>query len=146
MHFPCFDLLAAREREKAGKLMQKKAIQSQVKSSISASTSRADSPINVSGSKNARKPGISGESTPTGTLDQKQIDIIGLNLYMKQDVTSQAEELPKPSIAREKLLEEVRTALEANGESNKKGVNLVVIGILAKGVASSSKILLMTLC
>ena len=60
-------------------------------------------------------------------MDQQQLDITGMNLndtlYGKRLV---AEEPPKVNMAREKVLEEAKRALEADDE--KKGISIVVIG------------------
>jgi elongation factor 1 alpha-like protein len=72
---------------------------------------------------------VSGSSTPArkNTTDQQQLDMAGLNLNDKTtDRPEVVEELPKISLAREKVLEQAKLALEAQGE--KKGISIVVIG------------------
>ncbi|KAJ3506778.1 hypothetical protein NLJ89_g6680 [Agrocybe chaxingu] len=64
--------------------------------------------------------------------DQQQLDLSGLNLT--PGATNQAEVLdepPKMSIAREKVLEEARRALDT--EEEKKGISIVVIGHVDAG-------------
>jgi elongation factor 1 alpha-like protein len=54
------------------------------------------------------------------------MDIAGLNLNDKTTDREVVEELPKISLAREKVLEQAKLALDAQGE--KKGISIVVIG------------------
>ncbi|KAF9569399.1 hypothetical protein CPC08DRAFT_623617, partial [Agrocybe pediades] len=62
-------------------------------------------------------------------VDQQQLDMSGLNLVdKKSDMDDVAEEPPKMSIAREKILEEAKRALDAEGSHTKKGISIVVIG------------------
>lgn len=58
-------------------------------------------------------------------LDQQAIDISSLNLDTKDAEDVVYEPPPKISLARERVLEEARKALETSG---KKAVSLVVIG------------------
>ncbi|KAF4602370.1 Hsp70 suppressor, GTPase facilitates ribosomal subunit dissociation [Pleurotus pulmonarius] len=99
----------------------------------SAQASRAGSPAKGprKGVGTPRK--TSGTSTPLrgAGVDQRQLDLSGLNLGPKDDTPSVAEEPPKMSFAREKLLEEAKKALDA--ENVKKGVSLVVIGHVDAG-------------
>jgi len=119
----------AKEREKALKL-------SQLKSAASSLTnSRAGTPVGspAKGQKKAASvvSRASGSSTPSKkhAVDQRQLDISGLNLNeQNSDVTECVEEPPKISMAREKLLEEAKQSLDAEGEHGKKGVSMVVIG------------------
>lgn len=71
-----------------------------------------------------------GTGTPLrkgNVVEQKDLDMQGLNLGEKdEDVVD--EPPPKMSIAREKVLEEAKKALEEEQKSGKKGVSLVVIG------------------
>lgn len=75
---------------------------------------------------------MSGASTPvprplgTEKSDQQLLDLAGLNLQVEEPQI--IEEIPKVTLAREKLLEEVAKALYTGTEGGKKGVNLVVIG------------------
>jgi elongation factor 1 alpha-like protein len=66
-------------------------------------------------------------STPVLISDQHHIDIIGLNLYSDNGGEA-VEEPPKLNFVKEKLLEEAKRAIEAQGENQKRGVSLVVIG------------------
>jgi hypothetical protein len=60
-------------------------------------------------------------------MDQQQLDITGLNLNDTLTGKRQvAEEPPKVNMAREKVLEEAKRALEA--DEGKKGISIVVIG------------------
>lgn len=59
--------------------------------------------------------------------DQRDLDMSGLNLKDEDEGPVVDEEPPKITIAREKLLEEARKALEAS-ENGKRAVSLVVIG------------------
>lgn len=121
---------AAKEREKALKQEQQR------KASIP-SSSRGATPV-ASPSKGPKKTvtiGSSGSSTPLKSttkngMNQQDLDFAGLNLAdnisHKQDIV----ELPKMNLTREKVLEEAKLALEAEGE--KKGISLVVIGIISR--------------
>jgi len=117
-----FFCTAAKEREKALKQAQ-----SQMQKSMS--NLRGDTPIG-SPTKGAKKATIgSGTSTASRNIvmDQQQLDMTGLNLNdpltrKKQDM----EEPPKVNMAKEKVLEEAKRALEA--EEGKKGISIVVIG------------------
>lgn len=117
--------VAAREREKT----QKRLEQSQ-----SAAASRTASPAPKS------KKGVaaklkSGTSTPAKAsavgVDQRVLDLSGLNLNMNEvRSTTVAEEAPKMSLAKEKLLEEAKKVIEGEGAERKKEISLVVIGKL----------------
>jgi elongation factor 1 alpha-like protein len=133
IYFPCSDVvtnLAAKKREKAHKLANKQLVQGTSSRPISPSTHRVTTPVpGAKGSKKAasKKAEVgTGTSTPLQTLDQRHIDIIGLNLYSNNE--NVVEEAPKMNFAKEKLLEEARRMLEAQGENDKRGVSLVVIG------------------
>jgi len=112
-------------------------LQANTSGSVSPSTSRTSSPIpgwksfKKSGSatpkKGKAKTAISGSSTPVRALDQRHIDIMGLNLYSKDEGSDVAEVTPKMSFGRENLLEEVRKTLDLQ-ENDKHSVSLVVIG------------------
>ena len=101
----------------------------------STATSRATSPVNTPG-QGSRKvgrgtPKASGTSTPirfANGMDQRQIDISGLNLFSNGDEDRIMEEPPKMALAREKVIEEAKKKLEARGDTDKRGVSLVVIG------------------
>ena len=124
------DVTAAAEREKA----KKKAAQQ------SAQNSRVGTPTTTpkrkktsgSGSGGIGSPLMSGASTPVPRRvgmekpDQQMLDFTGLNLQV-EELQIVEEEIPKVTLAREKLLEEVAKTLQT-GVDGKKGVNLVVIG------------------
>jgi elongation factor 1 alpha-like protein len=87
---------------------------------------------------------MSGTSTPvrrplgTEKPDQQLLDLAGLNLQIEEPQIME-EEIPKITLAREKLVEEVAKALQTGVEGGKKGVNLVVIGAVPTyGRTSSS--------
>lgn len=70
----------------------------------------------------------SGGFTPAmkDTTDQQQLDISGLNLNDTLTTKEPVEEPPKVSMAREKVLEEAKRALEV--DKGKKMISIVVIG------------------
>lgn len=113
---------AAKEREKALK-------QSQMQKSMSVSRGNTPAGTPTKGAKKNTASITSGVSTPARkyTVDQQQMDISGLNLNDtltgKKPVT---EEPPKVDMAREKVLEEAKRALEA--DEGRKGISIVVIG------------------
>ncbi|KAJ3829072.1 EF Tu GTP binding domain-containing protein [Lentinula raphanica] len=76
----------------------------------------------------------SGTSTPAKGIgvDQRMLDLSALNLTGEQTEVV-VEEVPKASFAREKLLEEAKKAIEAEGKERKKEVSLVVIGHVDAG-------------
>ncbi|KAF5369755.1 hypothetical protein D9758_001339 [Tetrapyrgos nigripes] len=114
---------AAREREKAQKRLE-------------AAASRTVSPM-PKGKKGSnpqpKTPVRSGAATPSRGVDQRALDISALNLTEKEEKPQIIEEPPKISFAREKLLEEAKKALDAEGRNNKKNVSLVVIGHVDAG-------------
>ncbi|KAH7916813.1 hypothetical protein BJ138DRAFT_978480, partial [Hygrophoropsis aurantiaca] len=61
-------------------------------------------------------------------LDQRSLDISGLNLTSIEPETIRDEPPPKIAIEREKLLQEAKRVLEGNAINDKKAVSLVVIG------------------
>lgn len=76
-----------------------------------------------------KKSGIakrSGTSTPVRGADPRMLDLAALNLTAREEVVVE-EPPPKITIAREKVLEEARKALE--GKDDKKAISLVVIGM-----------------
>lgn len=80
--------------------------------------------------KSAKKaPAPNGKATPVkkATVDQQELDISALNLNNDKP-TDPEEEPPKMTIAREKVLEEAKRALDVDSQTGKKGINLVVIG------------------
>ena len=113
--------LAAKEREKAEKAQklaqQKQAAEAASRLSAASSTSKK-------GTAHGGKK--SGTSTPLRGKDAKSLDLSGLNLTEAEESTPVEEPPPKITIAREKVLEEARQALQNNDA--KKAVNLVVIG------------------
>jgi len=132
---PWFDLVpdatAAAEREKA----KKKAAQQSTQSSrvgTPAPTPKKKK-TNATSSGGIGSPLMSGASTPVRRPlgiekpDQQLLDLAGLNLQVEEPQIIE-EEIPKITLAREKLLEEVAKALQTGVEGGKKGVNLVVIG------------------
>jgi len=93
-------------------------------------TSRPASPMNTP-SRGAKRAGLTPKKSTTSTpgrVDQRYLDLSGLNLNPKDEFSQPAEEPPKMTITRDKLLEDVKGTLEAQNE--KKGVSLVVIGTL----------------
>lgn len=114
-------ILAMKEREKA----QKRAM-----GSASASSSRPPSAMNTPTKKRsgpaAKK---SGSSTPAGGMDQRHFDLSALNLTRDDGGNNTIEEPPKMNFARERLLEEAKLVIDAEGRNKKKGVSLVVIGM-----------------
>ncbi|KAJ4472183.1 EF Tu GTP binding domain-containing protein [Lentinula aciculospora] len=77
----------------------------------------------------------SGISTPAkgNGVDQRTLDLSALNLTEKDERDIAIEDVPKASLAREKLLEEARNLIEAEGKERKKEVSLVVIGHVDAG-------------
>lgn len=125
-------LTAAKEREKAQKLAAQKA---------------APPPA----AKVPRKaPTPNGKAAPAkkATVDQQQLDISALNLNNEKPAEPE-EEPPKMTIAREKVLEEAKRALDVDSQTGKKGINLVVVGKLSvfyplrKGIEDILKVMLM---
>lgn len=104
-------MTAAKEREKAQKLAAQKA----------APPSAVKAPKKI--------PASNGKATPTRkpTVDQELLDIAGLNLNNVKPAEPE-EEPPKMTIAREKVLEEAKRALDVDSQTGKKGINLVVVG------------------
>ncbi|GJE84935.1 EF Tu GTP binding domain-containing protein [Phanerochaete sordida] len=70
-------------------------------------------------------------STPLRGKDAQSLDLSGLNLMQDDDAVQADEPPPKITIAREKVLEEAKQALQ--GDSDKRAVNLVVIGHVDAG-------------
>lgn len=60
-------------------------------------------------------------------MDQRQLDMSALNISTLGD-EEKVEEPPKMALAREKVIEEAKKLLDARGETDKKGVSLVVVG------------------
>lgn len=127
----CSDATAAAEREKA-----KKKLARQQPNQNSTVGTPAATPKKKSGATSSRglgSPLMSGVSTPvrrplgTEKVDQQLLDISGLNLQIEEPQVID-EEIPKVTLAREKLLEEVSKTLQMGTDGGKKGVNLVIIG------------------
>lgn len=127
---------AAKEREKAEKAAQKKAVKTPSSSGYTTPVSQAMSPVNTP-SRASKKVGMgakkSGAMTPRGTggLDARLLDMAALNLLPKEEEPVN-EPPPKMALERGKLLQEVRKALEGQG-GDKKAVSLVVIGHVDAG-------------
>lgn len=127
---------AAKEREKAEKASQKKAVKTPSSSGYTTPVSQAMSPVNTP-SRASKKVGMgakkSGAMTPRGTggLDARLLDMAALNLLPKEEEPVN-EPPPKMALERGKLLQEVRKALEGQG-GDKKAVSLVVIGHVDAG-------------
>lgn len=60
--------------------------------------------------------------------DQQEMDMSALNLKDDSERVVSIEEAPKITIAREKVLEEARRALDAENRTGKKSISIVVIG------------------
>lgn len=125
--FPSSLLTAAKDREKAEKL----AAQKKVAEASSRAASPAPSyPTKKGTPKGGKKAGSAGTPLKKSVVDQRDLDMQGLNLGDKEeDVVD--EPPPKMSLAREKVLEEAKKAIEDEQKSGKKGVSLVVIGTSA---------------
>jgi len=127
--------LAAKEREKAQRLAAQRATASSLPST------RAPTPVQ-SPSKGGKKAAVtssagrvSGASTPVKkpSGDQQNLDMAGLNLGGKLSDVQEVEEPPKMALAKEKVLEEARKAIE-QGDGGKKGLNIVVVGAFLVGL------------
>lgn len=92
----------------------------------SASGSRAGSP-SPGKPKSSKFSAKSGTSTPARSADPRMLDLAGLNLTQKEDPVVE-EAPPKVNFAKEKLLEEAKRVLDAEGTDVKKAVSLVIIG------------------
>ncbi|KAG6919272.1 hypothetical protein DXG01_007404 [Tephrocybe rancida] len=115
----------ASEREKALK---------KAAGSTSASSSRPPSALSTPTKKKPAPPAKkSGSSTPARGMDQRHLDLSALNLTKDEDADAAPEEPPPMSFAKEKLLEEAKRVIDAEGENNKKGVSLVVVGHVDAG-------------
>ena len=132
---------AAKEKEKAQKAMNKqvqgiKLDASSTSRAGSRNASRTTSPIPAqTGTTHVRgKKSGPTMSLHKATVDQQASDIAALNLDTQDDV-EEAEEPPlKVTLAREKVIEAAKNAMD---ESAKKAVSLVVIGMC--GMAMLSK-------
>ena len=127
----CPDAIAAAEREKAKKKVARQQPNQSSRVGTPATTPKKKSGATSSGGLGS--PLMSGASTPvrrplgTEKADQQLLDISGLNLQVEEPQVIE-EEIPKVTLAREKLLEEVAKTLQTGTDDGKKGVNLVVIG------------------
>jgi len=116
-------VLAAREREKANISLARMPTPKSKKTlsqTPSTGTSRAASP----------KPSQHKSIVPKvrslgGDIDQQIFDMVSLNLQDNPEVFE--EEIPKMTLAREKVLQQARAALGGDSEG-KRGISLVVIG------------------
>lgn len=123
----CFDtyitvISAQKEREKVQKAAQKK--------TATPSDSRATSPPPKTPKKaNAKKNNVPAPSRKD-SADPRQLDLSGLNLVSDKGPVRDEEPPPKTTFARDKLIEEAKKKIEA---TEKKGVNLVVIGHVDAG-------------
>ena len=130
-----FDLVpnatATAEREKAKKKAAQQPTQSPRAGTPSSTPKRKKT--SATGTGGVVSPLMSGTSTPVRRPvgmekpDQQLLDLAGLNLQVEEPQIVE-EEIPKVTLAREKLLEEVSKALRAGVAGGKKGINLVVIG------------------
>ena len=103
--------LAAKEREKAGKLAQQKKI------------AEASAKVTKKNPSGLPKPA----SVTSRTVDSRELDLSALNIQPSEENRQQVDEPPpKIAIARERLIEEVKVAFENKNE--KKNISLVVIG------------------
>ncbi|KAG6850053.1 hypothetical protein H0H93_001869 [Arthromyces matolae] len=110
------------------------ALKTPTSGSTSASSSRPSSALSTPTKKKTGPIGKkSGSSTPSRGMDARQLDLSALNLVKDEDIDSKGEEPPPMSYAREKLLEEAKRVIEAEGENAKKGVSLVVVGHVDAG-------------
>lgn len=124
------DATAATEREKA----KKKAAQQSAQNSRVGTPTTTPKRKKTSGTSSGGigSPLMSGASTPVPRragmekTDQQLLDFTGLNLQV-EELQIVEEEIPRVTLAREKLLEEVAKVLQT-GVDGKKGVSLVVIG------------------
>lgn len=114
--------VAAREREKAQKRLEQ--------SQSAASRTASPAPKSKKGTAAKLKSGTSTPARGSGVgVDQRVLDLSGLNLNMNEARSpTVAEEAPKMSLAKEKLLEEAKKVIEGEGAERKKEVSLVVIG------------------
>lgn len=119
-------MTATRDREKVQKLAQKTP-------TGSTNNSRVPTPAGTPVKTTKKAASVPVRSTPTRrrSLDQQQLDVLGLNLEEgsnseEKDSSAVVEEQPKMTFAREKLLEEAKRKNDAQDE--RKGVSLVVIG------------------
>lgn len=62
------------------------------------------------------------------TVDQQEMDLSALNLKDDSGRVVGIEDTPKITIAREKVLEEAGRALDAENQTGKKSISIVVIG------------------
>ncbi len=126
------NLIAAREKEKLQRQAQQKNV-----AALKAQGSRAGSPSPSKKSIGISSPARSGAVTPArGGNDQRALDLSALNLTSNDEYVP-TEEPPKVVLAREKVLEEARKALERQQASDFKLVSLVVIGMFGCGFRGS---------
>ncbi|GLB33494.1 putative elongation factor Tu C-terminal domain [Lyophyllum shimeji] len=120
-----FNARPAKEREKALK---------KTAGPASASPSRPPSGLSTPTKK---KPGPgakkSGASSPARGIEPRLLDLSALHISNDEEVDAVREESPKMSFAREKLLEEAKRTIEAEGAGQRKGVSMVVVGHVDAG-------------
>ncbi|CCM03373.1 uncharacterized protein FIBRA_05503 [Fibroporia radiculosa] len=107
----------AKEREKAAKLAQSK----------QGSPAKAGS----SAGKKVAKETPAAPKKAIGASDASQLDLSALNIRPKEEPVQ--EEPLKAAIALEKVLDEVRTVLQAQEKNEKRALSLVVIGHVDAG-------------
>ncbi|EPQ59652.1 hypothetical protein GLOTRDRAFT_103641 [Gloeophyllum trabeum ATCC 11539] len=111
---------AAKQREKAEKLAQQK--------KAAEASARAPSPAVKAPARKKAGAGATSTAMPlhknATATDQRDLDMSGLNLKDEDEGPVVDEEPPKITIAREKLLEEARKALEAS-ENGKRASTLM---------------------
>ena len=121
--------LAAKEREKAQRLAAQRATASSLPGTRASTPVQTPSKGGKKGAVAASAGRVSGASTPMKkpSGDQQNMDMAGLNLGGKLSDVQEAEEPPKMALAKEKVLEEARKAIE-QGDGGKKSLNIVVVG------------------
>jgi hypothetical protein len=82
------------------------------------------------GGKGVKKAGPPKKAGLPANVDQRQLDMSGLNLGEKDDAPSFDDAAPAVNFAQDKLVEEVRKSMEAQGGKDNQGLSIVVIGKL----------------
>lgn len=126
------NLVAAKDREKAEKAAAAKAQQAQTQNQkgVPGTIAVKKSKSAPGAYKTAGTPAAATTSSlrKTMTVDQRQLDIAGLNLDDDDPFEVIPDEPAKPAAAVEKLIEEARAALTAQEKSEKRSLTLVVVG------------------
>nr|GAT53835.1 predicted protein [Mycena chlorophos] len=117
---------AAREREKAQKLLAQKSAIATPKGGSKRATP-AQTPTRIPATPKAGTP-IPRQAP---VIDQRELDLSALNLVSNEPAKVD-EVVPKEAFAKEKLLEEVRSTLAVQ-EKDKKALSIVVIGHVDAG-------------